>query len=249
MTRRFWRRLHLVALALAASSGTAFAADEHAHAKDDEHVDVGHEEGHGGHGEQHFNFSYGLLGEGDADTEPSLLFRPKGMPVPFLANLINAAILFAGIYFLGKKGMVDALAKRRQKIIQGMDDAAKMKSEANQQLAMYEQKLAEIEADVERLKKEMREAAETERNNILAEARARRERMERDARLLIQQELEAAHDALRRDTVRSAVESATKLLSQRVTADDQSRLEREYLSGLPQSTVGFSRPAGERGQA
>lgn len=246
MKRWFVKTVPAVALALLCS-GPAFAAEEPAVDADVEEEAEGEHEG--GHEEQHFNFFYGLLGEGDADIEPSLLFRPKGMPVPFLANLINAAILFGGIYYLGKKGMMDALAKRRQRIVQGMEDAAKMKAEAGDQLAMYEQKLKDIEAEVERLKREMREAAEAERKNILAEARARRERMERDARLLIQQELEAAHDQLRKDAVRGAIESATRLLTERVTADDQGRLEREYLGALPKGMMNLGRTSSDRGQA
>lgn len=237
------------AIGFVAPSGDALAADE-ANQNDEDH-DVGVEHGGDAHGEGHhgFNFAYGLLGEGDADIEPNLWFRPKGMPVPFLAMLINSTILFGGLYLLGRKGMRDALSSRRQRIIQGMEDAAKMRREATAQLAMYEQKLREVEADVERVKREMREAAEAERAHILSDAKARRERMERDARLLIQQELDAAHEELRKATVRGAIESATELLRQRVGAEDQRRFEREYLSSLSGGFSGMARGGSTRGQA
>jgi F0F1-type ATP synthase membrane subunit b/b' len=169
------------------------------------------------------------------------------MPVPFLALIINFTILFGGLFLLGRKGLRDGLDKRRRKIIQGLEDAAKMHAEATEQLQSYEQRLRDVEADVERLKREMREAAEAERAHILAEAKARRERMERDAKLLIQQELDAAHEQLRNDTVRGAIESATTLLRQRVTPEDQSRLEKEYLTSLPRDLLG--RSGTPRGQA
>lgn len=203
----------------------------------------------GDHGAGHhgFNFYYGLFGESDDVTEPTLLFRPKGMPVPFLALLVNAAILFGGLFWIGRKGLKQGLIDRRQRIIQGMEDAAKMKKQAREQLAQYEKKLADIEAEVERLRREMRQAAEVERANILAEAKARRERMERDARQLIEQELHAAREELRKDTIRGAVESATELLRERITPEDRSRLDREYLGTVGQ---GLRLPGGSsRGQA
>jgi F-type H+-transporting ATPase subunit b len=227
------------------SSALAEEADQD-EGGDDTAVEEHAEDGEHG-AEHHFNFYYGLLGEGEAEDEPTLWYRPKGMPVPFLALLINAAILFGGLYYLGRKGVQEALVQRRQRIVQGMEDAAKMKKQSREQLAHYEQKLADIEAEVERLRKDMRQAAETERANILAEAKARRERMERDAKQLIEQELHAAREDLRRDTIRGAVESATQLVGERLTADDRTRLDRDYLNTLGAS---LKVPGGTpRGQA
>lgn len=211
----------------------------------DEHVDTETDEGHASDAEEHgdhaFNWFYGMLGARDADTEPSLLFRPKGMPVPFLAQVLNASILFGGLFWLGRKSLKDGLKKRRQQIMQGMDDAARMRKEAHAQLTMYQEKLAHIEAEVERLRKEMREVAEVERSKILAEAKERRVRMERDAKLLIEHELKAAHDELLKATVSSAIESAGKLLSQQVSADDHRRLEQESIGTLGAVMTGFKR--------
>jgi len=253
-TRPHWLWSTLAAaLCAALLCGTTAARAETAHdeaAHEDANGDDTANEEHatdGEHEEHHFNFYYGLLGEGEPDDEPTVWFRPKGMPVPFLALLINAAILFGGLFWIGRKGMKEALVQRKQRIVQGMDDAAKMRKQASEQLAMYEQKLKDIEAEVERVRREMRAAAETERANILTEAKARRERMERDAKQLIQQELDAAREQLRKDTVRGAVESATQLLSERITAEDRSRIEREGLGTLGQS-LGLSRGT-PRGQA
>jgi F-type H+-transporting ATPase subunit b len=254
MTKRttaFSAALFSEALVLGSLASSAPVAAETVEEHEDENGDDTAEDGHaedGDHGEgHHFNFYYGLLGEGDAEAEPTLWIRPEGMPVPFLALLINAAILFGGLFYLGRKGMQEALAQRRQRIVQGMEDAAKMRKQASEQLAMYEQKLKDIEAEVERVRREMQAAAEKERSNILAEAKARRERMERDAKQLIQQELEAAHEKLRKHTVRGAVESATRLLTERVTAEDRARIERDCLATVGQGlrTSG----ATHRGQA
>jgi F0F1-type ATP synthase membrane subunit b/b' len=78
----------------------------------------------------------------------------------------------------------------------------------------------------------MREDGAAERTRILAEARVRRERMERDARLLVEQELSAVRETLSKEMVSSALRSAATELKARLTADDQQRLADEFLAGV-----------------
>jgi F-type H+-transporting ATPase subunit b len=190
-----------------------------------------HGDAHGGHGPGEINWFHGFLGEREG-AEPSLLWRPKGMPPPFGAMLLNTAILF---YVLGRFGapkVANALARRKATIMHGMDEAAKMKEDAASRLADYEAKLARIDEDIERVKKDMREAGEAERVRMLAEAKERRARMERDARLLIELELKAAREELVRETVDSAVRSAEERLTKQVTVADQQRIAEHYLKSV-----------------
>lgn len=213
----------------------AHAAKPHA----DGHGDHGaaHDKGHGGHAEHHvptfddINWFYGMLGARDG-VEPSLMFRPTGMPAPFGALLLNAAILYGVIFRFARKPLADALKNRKSGILRGMNEAKRMRKDAQARLADYESKLEHIEEEIERVTKEMREAAAMERQSVLKEARERRERMERDARLLIEQELAAAREGMKRELVRQALSSATESLKTRLTEDDGRRLADEYLAGL-----------------
>jgi F-type H+-transporting ATPase subunit b len=215
-------------------AGSAFAAPEAA--GDSEHGSATGEHGPGAHGPAEINWMNGFIGE-SADAHPSspwepTLFRPKGTPPPLMAMLINTAILF---YILGRVGapkITTALKKRKATIMQGMDEAARMKEQAAERLADYEAKLERIDDDIERVKREMREAGEAERARMLADAKEKRARMERDAKLLIEQELKAARETLLRETVRGAVVSATDVLSKQVTSADQQRLADEYVKSL-----------------
>jgi F-type H+-transporting ATPase subunit b len=181
-----------------------------------------------------YNWYYGFLGE-KAGAEPSLLFRPKGMPVPFGAMLLNSAILYYLLIRFAKKPISDALKSRKSTILRGMEEAGKMKSDAEARLADYEQKLATIDQEIERVRGEMRSAGQAERARILAEAKEKRARMERDAQTLISQELKAAREALLAETARGAILSAEKALLAKLGAADQTRLAEEYLTGLKAS--------------
>lgn len=213
----FTRRLSAVAFCTVLGSVSSLYAAGGGHDADSEHAES-----------HQINWFYGLIGESD-DEEPSLLWRPKGMPVPLSAQIINSAVLFYLLYRLGRRGVVEGLKKRRQRIMQGMDDAAKMRKEAASELTRYQERLAQIDAEITETRKQMREAAEAEREQILAEAKRRRERMEREARVLIEQELKAAREALLKETARTAVESARQLLASQANAADHERLNKEHV--------------------
>jgi F-type H+-transporting ATPase subunit b len=206
---------------------------EHASA---EHASAEHGHADGEHEGAEINWSYGFLGEKEG-VEPDLLYRPKGMPAPFLANIANALMLFGVLVVFGKKPIAEALKQRKQRIVAGMDEAARMKAEAQSKLTEYEEKLKRLDSEVERIRTEMREAAEAERRRILAEAKERRERMERDAHLLVEQELKAARDALVRETVHGALASAEEILTSRLTDADHDRLTGEYLDGIGKTSA------------
>lgn len=199
------------------------------------HGDEGHGAGaHGAHHEPHFsdiNWFYGVLGTKEG-VEPSFLLRPPDMPAPFGALLINAAILYFILYKILAKPIRDGLVARKEGILRGMEEAARMKREAEARLEEYEQKLDHIDDEIERVKKEMQEAGERERERILKEAKERRERMERDAKLLIEQELKAAREELLREAARAAVSSAQSTIESKISASDHARLADEYLAGL-----------------
>lgn len=231
MRRRAWLLLFSLCLGLA---GSALAAEQGAEAP---HADP-HGKAAAGHGEEHvpsfhdFNWFHGMLAERADVTEPSLLFRPKGMPVPFAALLLNTALLYYLLYrFLGKS-VSEGLKKRKQTILRGMEEAAQMKREAEQQLAAYEAKLAGIDEEVARIHRDMRSAGETERARILSDAREQRTRMERDARLLIEQELKAVREQLIRETMDTAVRSAERALRERLTETDHRAFAEAFLSDV-----------------
>ena len=244
--RRIWTRTALVVLLLTSFSSLAWASDAEGH--DPTHEGAA-EHGSGTAATDHeahhvptfddINWYQGLLFEREG-VEPSLLFRPKGMPVPFLGYVLNALVLYGLIYRFAKKGVQEGLARRKATIQRGMKDAADHKAAAKARLAEYEQKLASIEDEIERVRRDMRHAGELERARILSEARARRERMERDAKLLVEQELAAARELLLKETVESALRTASETLKAKVTPSDHARLADEYLAGLP-SMKGLSR--------
>jgi len=197
-----------------------------------------HGDGHGSHdlSLKDINWFYGMIGVKEG-VPPNALWRPPGMPAPFGALLLNAAILYLILYKLLADPITQGLKSRKETIMRGIDEAAKMRRDAKARLREYEAKLEHIDEEVERVRREMREASEAERARILSEAKERRARMERDARLLIEQELKAAREILMHEASRTAVAGAAETIQSRITSADQQRLADDYLASLRQSAA------------
>ena len=155
-----------------------------------------------------------------------------GETPPYLAMVINFAILAVGYYVLGKKPIAAALQSRRDSIAKDIEEAQRMKQEAEARAKVYQAKLEKLEDEVRTAREGLVRAAEAERDRIVSEAEAKADRMRKDAEFLVTQELKQIRQDLLRDTVEAAVAAAEELLTSRVTPADQERLAEDYLADL-----------------
>ena len=168
--------------------------------------------------------------------------------VPFAAMLINFGILAAGYYLLGRKPIAAALQSRRDTIAKDIDEAQKMRKEAEERAKTYQAKLEKLEEEVKTAREALVRAGEAERDRIVTEAEAKAERMRKDSEFLVEQELKQIRQDLWKDTVETAVAAAEELLKKRVTPADQERIAEDYLADLVRPGKGASVPPGPAGQ-
>jgi F-type H+-transporting ATPase subunit b len=151
---------------------------------------------------------------------------------PFLAMFVNFGILVAGYYLLGRKPIAAALQSRRDSIAKEIEEAARMRKEAEARAETYQAKLAHLEEEMKGAREALVRAGEAERDRIVVEAEAKAERMRKDAEFLVEQEMKQIRQDLWRDTVEVAVTAAEDLLKKRVTDADQERIADDYLADL-----------------
>lgn len=151
---------------------------------------------------------------------------------PYIAMLVNFGILVAGYYLLGRKPIAAGLQSRRDRIAKEIEEAQKMRLEAEGRAKLYQGKLDKLEEEVRTAREALVRAGEAERDRIVGEAEAKGERMRKDAQFLVEQELKQIRIDLQRETVEAAITAAEELLKKRVTMADQERLAEDYLSDL-----------------
>jgi F-type H+-transporting ATPase subunit b len=150
----------------------------------------------------------------------------------YLAAFLNFAIL-AGIYaYFGKKPIEAALLARRETVSKQIEEAQKIKHEAEARSKQYAHKLDDLGTELATTRAALAAAGESEKARIVREAEEKAARMQKDALFLLDQERKQVRADLQREAVHAALTHAEELLKGKLTAADQERVAEEFLLTL-----------------
>lgn len=142
----------------------------------------------------------------------------------FLLRDINF-VLFGGIIVYVAGALIKSFfKKRREGIVQEMDDLAKRKAEAEAHLAEVERRIANVEAECAKLLEEGRAQAERAKASILADAEKQAARIVAQAALGAEQEGKAELEAIRAHMAETIVAEVEKSLLARLDANMHQKL-------------------------
>lgn len=158
-------------------------------------------------------------------------FGNKTQP-PWGAYAINFALIAGIYYYFGRKGVANALKARREAVVKEIEQADRLRREAEERAKRYQRKLGHLEADLEAARKALVDAGVRERERLIKEGEEKAARMGRDAQFLIGQEVRQMRQDLLREAAELAVRAAEDLLRQRLTPADQEQLAQAYLDQL-----------------
>jgi F-type H+-transporting ATPase subunit b len=159
---------------------------------------------------------------------------------------LNLVILIAALVYFGRRPILDFFANRQDRIRDDLDAAASALAEAEARHTEWQRKLTRLDAEMARIREQARERAEAERKHILADASAAAERIRRDARSTVDQELRRAREELRREAAELALELAAETLRARVSDADRSRLVDDFIETIERSDRGAAPGPGSR---
>jgi len=153
---------------------------------------------------------------------------------------LNLAILVAALVYFARRPVHDFFAARRTRIRGELDGAARALADAEGRHAQWQRKLVELDRELQRIREVAKQRAESERENILADASAAAERIRGDARTAVDQELRRARAELRREAAELALELAAQTLRAGVTDADRNRLVDEFIETIESGAPGAS---------
>lgn len=185
---------------------------EHGAAEHGEHGEEGH--GAGAHGEGH-------------DASINML--------ELSGSFVNFGIWLALLVLMLRKPLSEFLRNRRASVVEGMEEAKRVKEEAEAKHREYSERIENLDAELERLRDEMRRAGQEERERIVAAANDKAAKMREEARFLVDQQMKQLRVDLTREAVEAAVATAEALLTKQTSAADQERLANDYLATLKAS--------------
>lgn len=179
---------------------------------------------HGDHGEE----GHGAGAHGDGhDTSINTL--------ELAGSFVNFGIWLALLVLMLRKPLSEFLRNRRASVVEGMEEAKRVKEEAEAKHKEYSERIENLDAELERLREEMRRAGQEERERIVAAANEKAAKMREEARFLVDQQMKQLRVDLTREAVEAAVQTAEALLAKQTTVSDQERLANDYLATLKAS--------------
>jgi len=148
------------------------------------------------------------------------------------ASIVNFVLLIALFTYLFKDKLRSFLKERRALVERELQEAARMKAEAEVKRKEYTERLAKLDQELAHIKAEMIEAGKKERDRIVAEAEHKASLMRKDAEFIVEQLAKQLRADLTREAADTAIQAAEQLLLRATTTYDQQRLAQEYLSAL-----------------
>jgi len=140
------------------------------------------------------------------------------------SNLVNIAIILTLLYLLGRRVVGEALAKRRESILEELRQAEQRKQEALERLAEEQQKLAQAQQEAERIRRQAEASAEARRQELLQQVEQEIERLRAKAARDLAAEQEQILQELRRQIVRQALRKVEQELPQHLNEQIHHRL-------------------------
>lgn len=145
------------------------------------------------------------------------------------------------LFVLGKFAFPPILGyaeARERRIQEGLDEAKRLRAEAEGLLAQQREELVEAKRQSQQLIMEARQAAERTRNDLIAQTKLQQEEMLERARQEIERERERAVESVRYEAVELALAAASRLLERRLGAEEDRKLVAEYLGRVKPRGVG-----------
>jgi len=194
---------------------------------------------------KHFNYTNfhysgkdeygGAFGDGQEQAPEGLLHEEEPMSPPFIFMIANFAILmWLLIKYLWPAGQKLAI-ERHDLIKNALDEAAKLRDQAQAKLTEYETRVKDLDSEIKKLVDGIRADAEADKARILEQAAAQAASMKREAEQRIQAEIELARTALTKEVATVTAAAAEKLLKDKVTADDQRGLVSTFIKNVESS--------------
>lgn len=147
-----------------------------------------------------------------------------------LVYLINFGVLLAVLYFFAYKKVLAMLDQRSERIRDSLEEADRVRQEAEQRNAEIQQALSDGRQESQRLLAEARQMAEKYREEQQINAREEAASFKDNAREEIRQERDAALEQVRRQFAVLAVAAAERIISRSLDSDTHKDLIDEVLA-------------------
>jgi F-type H+-transporting ATPase subunit b len=152
--------------------------------------------------------------------------------------IIWTIITFLLLLFILKKAawkpLLSALQKREDTIASSIQKAEQAKVDAEKLLKEHSERLAQAEAEAQRIINEGRQLAEKIKENITSEAKAISDKIIKESKEEIEKSRQAAIESLKKDISQIAILAASKIISENLDEKVDKKLVDKMIENLPE---------------
>jgi len=168
-----------------------------------------------------FSISTALCASGEGGT--------KGWVSTDTFRVMNFTVLAVALFFVLRKPLSQALGSRIKGIKEQLDDLEAQKAEAEKKLAEYNQQLAQLEKEAEKIVDDYVRQGNEAKARILKEAEASAEKLQVQARRNIEHEFSQAKLELQKEIFEKSLVKAEEIIRSKFSGEDQDRIVDDYL--------------------
>lgn len=176
----------------------------------------------GGHHAPHVANWWGALSDENADA-PALGWL-----------MVTFAMFCAIVYASVRRPLGTYLANRSDEVKKALEEAKQARAEAEAKAREYEERLANLDNEIEALKQDFRSRGEAEMRRLEQAGKHAAERIAKDAEDTIAAEFDRAQHALKQEAAKLALELAEDTVRGVIKTDDHQRLEQAFLADVAQ---------------
>ncbi len=169
--------------------------------------------------------------------EGSLLSPNPGL---IFWTLVTFLLLLLFLRATAWKPIINALDEREKSIQAAIDRAEQARSEAEKILAENKAMLAKAQLEADRIIQESRQSAEKVRSEILEKANMESRKMLEEAKAAIALEKQRALLALRNEVVELAIQSAERIIRQKLDTELHKEIIANALNDIPAQAAEFA---------
>lgn len=185
------------------------------------------------HGEQQATHAAPADGHGDAAATGSHGAAGGSLSAAKIKDLglrvLNFAVLLYLLVKFAAKPIGAGLAGRRKAIKDEIEELEAKKATAEKSYREFEQKLATVEKDIDKIVERAIAQAEVEKTKIIEKAEQAAADIKRQAEMTIQKEIMEARRTLKNEVAEQAAVLAEELIVKNLTIDDQVKIVEDYL--------------------
>ena len=133
-----------------------------------------------------------------------------------IKHALNLVILIGIIVYFTRIPIKGALEKRRANLSREIDEAKHSIEIAKQQYDEYQEKLKGLEEEISALRESISKLGETEKDEIIAQARHTCELIKKDSKDTIELEALRAKQEIQEEVVNNSLEIANRLIQERI---------------------------------